>query len=461
MTNVRSKQSGTLLYRRTLALALVMALLSGFIWLTPASAASTGTLSARVVLRKAANKESKALQTLPEGDEVDILNTSGDWYKVTYGSYTGYVMKKFVKVSGNSVAANSEKIAALGDAPGPLHIGDEGSDVKKLQKALTILGYYSLSVDGKYGDGTTVAVALYQQKEDLEADGVAGKTTIKSIFGSCAKTADIKISGEDTENNDDSSDSSTGSTSSSSSSTASKSSSKSVSTLEEIGTTPNATKEGDSGSNVTKLQQALELLGYYSGDIDGDYGAKTVSAVKRFQKNRGMNQDGIAGATTIRILFGGTTSSTTKSSSSSSSSDSSAKTYKTLTLDWFADDVSSLFPKKSHFVIKDVRTGKTFNAVRWSGVNHMDTEPATAEDTAIMKKIFGGTWSWDRRPILILFKGKVYAASMNGMPHGTSTINNDFGGHFCIHFKNSMTHGTKKVDPDHQKNVTVASKATW
>ena len=130
-------------------------------------------------------------------------------------------------------------------------------------------------------------------------------------------------------------------------------------------------------------------------------------------------------------------------------------------LDWFADNVSSVIPKKAKFVIKDVRTGKTFNAVRWSGVNHLDAEPATAEDTAIMKKIYGGAWSWNRRPILILYRGHVYAASMNGMPHGTTTIDNDFDGHFCIHFKNSKTHGTKVVDAEHQKCVTVAGKASW
>ena len=51
---------------------------------------------------------------------------------------------------------------------------------------------------------------------------------------------------------------------------------------------------------------------------------------------------------------------------------------------------------------------------------------------------------------------------MNGMPHGTTTISdNDFEGHFCIHFKNSKTHETEVVDDDHQAAVTVASKATW
>ena len=78
-----------------------------------------------------------------------------------------------------------------------------------------------------------------------------------------------------------------------------------------------------------------------------------------------------------------------------------------------------------------------------------------------MKSIYGGSWSWRRRAILILYNGHVYAASMNGMPHGTTTISNGFDGHFCIHFKNSKTHGTKKVDPDHQSAVTSASRATW
>jgi peptidoglycan hydrolase-like protein with peptidoglycan-binding domain len=437
-----------------LLVALLAALALGAVFPAAARAASTGILNARVVLRKSAEEESKALQTLPKGDEVDVLSISGSWYKVSYGKYTGYVMKKYVTVSKKSAIANADKIKALGDAPGALHVGDEGTDVKKLQKALDILGFYEKTVDGKYGDGTTTAVALYQQAEGLTPDGIAGKSTIKAIFGSCAKTADITVSGEDAADAK-----STGTTTTKSSKSTASSSSDSIKSIEDIGTAPAASKEGDSGTKVKKLQQALKLLGYYSGDVDGDYGDKTIAAVKRFQKNRGMNQDGVAGSSTIRVLFG--TSSSTSTSSGSSSSKSEAKTYKTEVLDWFADNVSSVIPKKAKFTIKDVRSGKTFTAVRWSGLNHMDAEPATKDDTAAMKKIFGGAWSWNRRAILILYRGHVYAASMNGMPHGTSTIDNNFDGHFCIHFKNSKTHDTKNVDDEHQKAVNAASKATW
>lgn len=444
-----AERTANIMKSRSVCFIKVLSLFTAFVLLlcglplAAADAEETGTVTAKVILRKSADKESKALQTLPEGEEVVLRGTSGDWYKVRYGSFSGYLLKKYVKVSSSSVVKNADKIKALGDAPGAMRVGDENSDVKKLQKALNILGYYKNSIDGKYGDGTTAAVLLYQKSHNLEADGVAGKATVTSIFGSCAKKSL-------TTQNSASVKASAGSTAASSST----SKYKTVSSIAEIGSAPSATKKGDSGTNVVKLQQALEYLGYYSGTIDGDYGDATEAAVKRLQRKRKMNEDGIAGSGTIRVLFGTT--------SASSSSSTSSKSYKTEVLDWFADNVSSVIPKNARFTVKDVKTGKTFQCVRWSGVNHLDAEPRSADDTAVMKSIYGGSWSWNRRAILILYNGHVYAASMNGMPHGTTTISgNNFDGHFCIHFKNSMTHETKKVDADHQSAVNTASKATW
>jgi hypothetical protein len=233
-----------------------------------------------------------------------------------------------------------------------------------------------------------------------------------------------------------------------------------VDSIAEIGSAPSPTREGSSGTNVVKLQQALEFLGYYDGAIDGSYGKGTTAAVKRFQTKRGMKADGIAGAATIRVIFGKSASGSSSSSSSSSSSGSTK--YKTRTLDWFKDDVTDVIPRNARFTIKDVATGRTFEAVRWSGYNHIDAEPRTAKDTKAMKAIYGGSWSWRRRAILILYNGKVYAASMNGMPHGTSTISkNNFAGHFCIHFTGSKTHESNKVDGDHQNAIKTALRYTW
>ena len=51
----------------------------------------------------------------------------------------------------------------------------------------------------------------------------------------------------------------------------------------------------DKGENVTALQTALALLGYYEKDIDGVFGAGTLKAVKAFQKDQYMTVDGLAG----------------------------------------------------------------------------------------------------------------------------------------------------------------------
>ena len=413
-----------------------------------ALAADTGVVTAKVVLRKSADKDSTVLQSLPAKEEVLVLGSSGDWYKVNYGEFTGYIMKKYVKVSQNSVIANRSEIDDLGDAPAPMKIGDTGSDVKKLQQALNILHYYDGRIDGSYGTSTTAAVEAYQKAENMEADGIAGKDTIKSIFGSVGRPTDDQTA--KATNNPPASPSPTQG--------ASQKSAMTVSSIEEIGSAPSPSKEGDSGSNVKKLQQALTLLGYYSGPVDGGYGAQTTAAVKRLQEKRSMKADGVAGSSTIRILFGESTS----SSSAKKTEKASSKTLKTENPDWFADEMTKVIPKNARFTIKDVRTGKTFTAARWSGANHLDAEPASAEDTKIMKDIFGGSWTWNRRAVLIKYNGHVYAASMNGMPHGTTVIgNNGFDGHFCIHFKNSKTHETQKVDPDHQKAVSTASRAAW
>lgn len=67
---------------RGAALMLALSFLTGATWFSPAKAESTGELTAKVVLRKSATKDSKALQTLPEGDDVTILSTSGSWYRI-------------------------------------------------------------------------------------------------------------------------------------------------------------------------------------------------------------------------------------------------------------------------------------------------------------------------------------------------------------------------------------------
>ena len=65
-----------------------------------------------------------------------------------------------------------------------------------------------------------------------------------------------------------------------------------------------AYKQGSSGSVVTKIQQALKSAGYYTYTVDGIYGSRTAAAVKKYQKAKGLEVDGIAGNQTIKSLGG-------------------------------------------------------------------------------------------------------------------------------------------------------------
>ena len=130
-------------------------------------------------------------------------------------------------------------------------------------------------------------------------------------------------------------------------------------------------------------------------------------------------------------------------------------------MDWWTSDIQKIFARGVIAQITDVETGLTWREKRFGGTNHADCQPLTAEDTAAMKKAYGGKWSWDRRAVFVTINGVNYAASINGMPHGGGSIkDNNFNGHHCIHFTNSRTHGTNKVCPLHQAAIRKAALAS-
>jgi N-acetylmuramoyl-L-alanine amidase len=53
---------------------------------------------------------------------------------------------------------------------------------------------------------------------------------------------------------------------------------------------------------VKQIQTRLRNWGYYSGEVDGIYGSKTVEAVKYFQRKNGLSVDGITGPKTLAAL---------------------------------------------------------------------------------------------------------------------------------------------------------------
>ncbi len=62
-------------------------------------------------------------------------------------------------------------------------------------------------------------------------------------------------------------------------------------------------QKGDTGEAVRAMQAKLIELGYLTDSADGQYGSGTRSAVKDFQKQNGLTDDGVAGPKTIEMLF--------------------------------------------------------------------------------------------------------------------------------------------------------------
>ena len=78
-------------------------------------------------------------------------------------------------------------------------------------------------------------------------------------------------------------------------------------------------KYGSSGSKVRQIQTLLKNQGFYSYTVDGIYGSRTVTAVKKYQRTYGLTADGIVGSKTASYM--GISLGSSSSGSSYSSSD--------------------------------------------------------------------------------------------------------------------------------------------
>lgn len=124
------------------------------------------------------------------------------------------------------------------------------------------------------------------------------------------------------------------------------------------------------------------------------------------------------------------------------------------------DRALRLLPVGGTASIRDIETGLVFQVRRHRGDAHADVEPLTAEDTETLRAVYGGEWSWKRRAVVATVQDQAIAASINGMPHGWGDLfDNQFVGHFCLHFTGSRVHTTWRVDDGHQLMVLKAAGA--
>ena len=126
--------------------------------------------------------------------------------------------------------------------------GSAGQPVKDFQQGLKELGYDPGPVDGTFGADTEAAVKAFQRDRGIPADGVVGPVTWVN--------------------------------------------------LDEADQSEPVLKSGSRGLPVRRAQSRMSRGGYDTGGVDGNYGSKTASAVKKLQDDYGLTADGIVGPQT-------------------------------------------------------------------------------------------------------------------------------------------------------------------
>ncbi len=228
--------------------------------------------------------------------------------------------------------------------------------------------------------------------------------------------------------------------------------------------------EGDTGSTVRWIQEALDELGYYSGEITGHYGSKTKEAVRKFQRDHGLSGDGVAGPKTIAALQDAYNDELSGGSSGGSTSVGyNAKIYN---LNWFKHLKfinSSGVSRNKTIKLTDVDTGRSFSVkVQSATGNHADVEPLTSSDTSVLCSLYGVSSGaqlesqnkYQRRAVVVTAGGYQFVGSIYAIPHGSDTVSgNNFDGQFCLHFLGSKTHGSDRVDNDEKGHQDMIAKA--
>ena len=321
--------------------------------------------------------------------------------------------------SSNSSSSNSSSSSASSSSL--LKQGTKSEAVRTLQQNLKTLGYYTGSVTGNFGPLTKEAVYSFQRANGLSADGIAGEKTLAAVSS--------KLKGG----------SSSGSSNSSSSSSSSGSNNSSSSTSSLLNTSLTL-QQGTKNDEVLKLQNMLTSLGFYTGNKTGNFGEKTADAVIAYQKSKGLTADGIAGKKTLAAINADYSGSSIIGNNNGNANAPTPSMANNVLYENFYNWRRN-YANGEYCTVYDFSTGYSWKLRIMTKDAHMDAEPATAEDTAIMIKAFGNKTTWTPKPVWVTFSdGKTYIGSTHDVPHSPQHLtSNNFAGHLCVHFPIPMS----------------------
>lgn len=186
-------------------------------------------------------------------DELDrgsgVVEVSSTVVTVETPMYKHKTMKASVDTDNSTTDATA---APLPNKP-LLQLGSQGASVVELQKLLTYYGTYSGSIHTHFDTAVKDAVIAFQHRVFLVEDGIVGALTWQALYTGAPVNMPVL-------------------------------------------------QRGSSGAAVVTLQQVLKNTGDFSIEVNGTFGPKTDTAVRAFQKRKGLVIDGIVGPNTWRAL---------------------------------------------------------------------------------------------------------------------------------------------------------------
>lgn len=231
---------------------------------TPSPAAGVAVISlssssSKLNVRKSATTKSAIQGTLRHGTQVEVLELSEEWSQIRSGSLIGYVKTSYLSFGDSSDAESAVKTAyiTLKDSSGRLNVRSQASTASSIVGRLThgaqveVLG--ESGAWSRIRRGTLSGYVMTSYLSESVASGQQEQESASSAAPSYSEYVTLSY--------------------------------------------------GDSGESVKKLQTRLRALGYFSGELGGNYLKLTQAAVEAYQAANGWTVDGVASAELQKEIF--------------------------------------------------------------------------------------------------------------------------------------------------------------
>ncbi|MBO3463448.1 peptidoglycan-binding domain-containing protein [Aetokthonos hydrillicola] len=159
-----------------------------------------------------------------------------------------------------------------------ISFGTAGAEVVELQRSLRQLGYFNSNPTGYFGSSTRDAVVRFQQTNGITPNGIADTETLAAITNALGNQNSYTYQNSY------------------------------ISQNPYPVQNPDCLKQnndiclGERSKRVTAVQQRLQQLGFFQGNVSGRYGPNTRDAVIQFQKFQGLAATGVVNYQTWQAL---------------------------------------------------------------------------------------------------------------------------------------------------------------